>query len=39
MLVAIIDTINKQLEGMTPGQIKSAISDIPNVVYNEIQEW
>ena len=30
-----IDTINGQLEGMTPGQIKSAIADIPGVVYNE----
>lgn len=34
-LQTTIDTINKQLEGMTPGQIKSAISDIPDVVYNE----
>ena len=30
-----IDIINGQLEGMTPGQIKSAIADIPGVVYNE----
>lgn len=30
-----LDTINKQLEGMTPGQIKSAIADIPGVKYNE----
>lgn len=30
-----IDTINNQLEGMTAGQIKSAIADIPGVVYNE----
>jgi hypothetical protein len=30
-----IDNVNKQIEGMTPGQIKSAISDIPGVVYNE----
>ena len=30
-----IDTVNKQIEGMTPGQIKSAIADIPGVVYNE----
>lgn len=30
-----IDMINGQLEGMTPGQIKSAIADIPGVVYNE----
>ena len=30
-----IDIVNKQIEGMTPGQIKSAIADIPGVVYNE----
>jgi hypothetical protein len=30
-----IDMVNKQIDGMTPGQIKSAISDIPGVVYNE----
>ena len=30
-----LDTINKQLKGMTPGQIKSAIADIPGVKYNE----
>ena len=30
-----IDTINDQIEGMTPGQIKSAISDIRGVKYNE----
>ena len=30
-----LDVINKQIEGMTPGQIKSAISDIPGAVYNE----
>lgn len=30
-----IDTLNQKLDGMTPGQIKSAIADIPGVVYNE----
>lgn len=30
-----IDSINKELKGMTPGQIKSAIADIPGVTFNE----
>jgi hypothetical protein len=30
-----IDTLNQKLDGMTPGQIKSAIADIPGVTYNE----
>lgn len=30
-----IDSINKELNGMTPGQIKSAIADIPGVKFNE----
>ena len=30
-----IDSINKELQGMTPGQIKSAIADIPGVKFNE----
>lgn len=30
-----LDVINKQVEGMTPGQIKSAIADISGVKYNE----
>ena len=30
-----IDTINQKISGMTSGQIKSAIADIPGVTYNE----
>lgn len=30
-----LDLVNEQISGMTPGQIKSAISDIPGAVYNE----